>query len=448
MGEASSTGSATAVDERRPPGPPVGRMNLVRSRRNPLGFMRDVATYGDVTCFTLGPKDIYLITHPDYVGDIMVMNHRKFGPPKAFPIMGLGLLTSEGDYHKKQRRLVQPVFHHTRIAEYAETMAGIAERVNARWRDGHPVDIRHEMTDLALAIVMQTLFDTEIERHNVHEVRVALETITTLNAQGGAAFGKLDPASAVKSPEFKEALRVFDAFIYNVIEERRRHAGGRDLLTMLMEARYEDGTGMNDEQLRDEAVALVGAGHETLANGLAWAFYLVAQHPEVQAKLRDEVRAVAGRGALDWTAVSALDYTEKVFAESMRLYPPVPFSSRRSREEHEVGGYVIPADAKLLLGQFIVHRDPRWWPEPERFDPERWTEEAGRSRHRYAYFPFGGGPRLCIGESFAWLEAKIILATVVRSWHFTLESDPDVQGLPWTTLRPASPIELRVSAVA
>jgi cytochrome P450 len=414
-------------------------------RRDSLGFLtRLMREYGDVACFKAGPQHVYLLSHPDYVRDVLVTHHARFHKGRALQrakrLLGEGLLTSEGEFWRRQRRLAQPAFHRQRINSYGRVMIEHAERVCARWRDGETLDISEEMMRLTLAVVGKTLFDADVES-DADEVGGALNEVMNLFGYLMIPFSELlEKLPLPPQRRFLRARARLDAVVYRIIEEHRRTGTDRgDLLSMLLLAVDEEGdrTGMTNEQLRDEAMTIFLAGHETTANALTWAWYLLAQNPEAEARLHEELDALleGGRAPTSEDA-SALRYTEMVVAETMRLYPPAWAIGRLAIEDHEVGGYQIPRGSLVLVSQYIMHRDARFFPDPERFLPERWTPEAKAARPQFSYFPFGGGPRRCIGEGFAWMEATLILATLARRWRARTLPGHKVEMQPRITLRP------------
>lgn len=433
-----------------PPGPSSvvpGRLAfaLVRQR---LAFLTDVARrYGDVAFFRIGGSSFVLLNHPDYVRDVLVTRHRLFhkglGLERARMLLGDGLLTSEDDRHLRQRRLMQPAFHRERIATYADTMVRYACRRQERWRDGETFDVAGEMAAITLAIAGETLFDTDVERDAVEiggALTAALASFNVAMLPFGNYLARL-PIPAAR--RFTRARQQLDAIIYRFIAERRASGGnGRDLLSMLVAARDTegDGQGMTDEQIRDEAVTLILAGHETTANALAWTFHLLAMHPEAEARLHEEIDGAIGSRAPSVDDVPRLPFTRAVFAESMRLFPPAYLLGRRAMAAYDVPGtsYVVPERTVVFLSPYLLHRDPRFWEGAGGFTPERWLAPAGSPvpRHRYAYFPFGGGPRICIGEQFAWMEGVLVLAALARRWRFAARPDHVVQPQPIVTLRP------------
>jgi cytochrome P450 len=397
-----------------------------------------------VARFKAGPQSVYLLSHPDYVRDVLVTNNARFKKGRALQrakrLLGEGLLTSEGEFHRRQRRLAQPAFHKQRVAAYGRVMVEYAEGVSARWRDRQELDISEEMMRLTLAVVGKTLFDADVES-DADEVGAALTEVMNLFGYLMLPFSELlEKLPLPPRRRFLRARARLDAVIYRIIEERRREGRDRgDLLSTLLDAVDEegDGTGMTNEQLRDEVMTIFLAGHETTANALTWAWYLLAQNPEAEGRLHAELDEVlAGGRAPAPEDVPALRYTEMVVAETMRLYPPAWTLGRLALEDYEVGGYIIPRGSLVLVSQYVIQRDPRFWPDPERFDPERWTPEAKAARPQFAYFPFGGGPRRCVGEGFAWSEAVLILATLARRWRAHVIPGRAVEARPRITLRP------------
>lgn len=437
------------------PGPRLAPAMLLALRRDPLTALTRLAReYGDVAGIPLGRRPLVLLSHPDDIRDVLVVNHQRFHKPEigrdlpgSKSLLGNGLLRSEGEFHRRQRRMIQPAFHRQRIAGYAATMSRYAQETCDRWRDGDTLDMDAEMMRLTLAIVGKTLFDTDVERDEAAGVRAALTTAMRLGTQ--ARFAPLAGLRArlplPSNTRLREARAQLDATIYRIIAERRASGEDRgDLLSMLLLAQDDegDGTGMSDEQLRDEAMTLFLAGHETTSNALSWTWMLLAQHPNVEARLHAELDDVLAGRAPTADDVPRLRYTEMVLTEAMRLYPPAWTIARRALDGYPVRDYVVPAGSLVVMSQYVVHRDPRWYPDPARFDPDRWTPEARAERPKFAYFPFGGGPRLCIGEPFAWMEGVLILATLAARWQARLVSGQRVAPEPLVTLRPRTALRM------
>ena len=438
----------------RAPGPPnrFPGSHILAMRRDSLAFMTKLARdYGDIARFRMGRVEIHLLNRPDWIRDLLVTHaasfHKGRGLERAKRLLGEGLLTSEDPVHLRQRRMMQPAFHHQRIGTYGEVMADCAERLADRWEDGQTRDAAQEMTRLTLAIVGRTLFDTDVEAE-ADEIGQALTT--SLEIFGRAItlpyFRILDRLPLPSNRRFEKAKARIDATIDRMIAERRRAPAGRkDLLSMLVLASDTegDGRGMSDAEVRDEAVTIFLAGHETTANALAWTWYLLSRNPDAEARLHAELDAVLG-GRLPGAAdLPRLRYTEMVLAESMRLFPPAWIIGRRALAPYAVGGFTVPRGAIVVASQWVTHRDPRYFPEPERFDPERWLPEAKDARPKFSYFPFGGGPRVCIGEGFAWMEGILALATLARRWRLRLAPGHRVAPSPSITLRPKFGIPMR-----
>lgn len=427
--------------------------NWFALRRNPLEFLEGLARdYGDVARFRLGPVFVHLINDPELIRSVLVTRaeayHKGRGLERAKRLLGEGLLTSEDSIHLRQRRLMQPAFHRERISGYGDTMVRYAERAAERWKPGETIDVHREMVGLTLAIVGKTLFDADVEEE-ADEIGGALtEAMELFNRLFTVPFGELlEKLPIPATRRFERARGRLDATIARLIAERRRNPGDRtDLLTLLLLAQDTegDGGGMSDAQLRDEAMTIFLAGHETTANALTWTWHLLSQHPDVETRLHEELdRVLDGRppGVAD---LPRLRYTEMVLSEAMRLYPPAWVVGRRAIVEHELAGYRIPAGSILLLSQWVTHRDARFFPDPLRFDPLRFTPEASAARPKFAYFPFGGGPRVCIGEGFAWMEGVLLLATIARRWRFSRTDGAPVTPAAMITLRPKGGLPMRI----
>ncbi|NOT61718.1 MAG: cytochrome P450 [Acidobacteria bacterium] len=436
------------------PGPRGWEMlkNLRRLQTERLFFFLDLARdYGDVAGFRVGKQSIVLLNHPDYIRDVLVTHHKNFmkgeGLQRAKVLLGEGLLTSEGEFHLRQRRLAQPAFHRQRIAEYAETMIAYAERQAARWQPNEERDVAREMMHLTLAIAGKTLFDADVEGE-ADEIGEALSYAMKMFDRFTLPFSKwLERLPLPANRRMQQARERLDATIYRMIAERRRSDNQhQDLLSLLMAARDEegDGTGMTDVQLRDEAMTIFLAGHETTANALAWTWYLLAQHPDVERRFHAELDEVLAGRAVTPADYPRLRYTEMVLAEAMRLYPPAWIIGRRALNDYQVGGYQIPAGTILIMSQFVTHHDARWFPDPYAFQPERWTPEAKEARPKFSYFPFGGGNRVCIGEQFAWMEGVLVLAALGQRWRMRLLSEQPVKMKASVTLRPAGGLPMRL----
>jgi cytochrome P450 len=421
-------------------------------RRDPLKFFAEIQRqYGDIATFHFGPQQIYLVSHPDWIEDVLVTSAKKFQKgvalQRAKRLLGEGLLTSEGQAHLKQRRTIQPLFHRQQVQGFAAAMV----KHGLRWRDSLAadavIDVTDKMAALTLAIVGETLFSSDVQA-DADEVRDALAA--AVQSFGIALLPGLEYLEKLPLPVFarvRTARERLDRVILRVIEARRAASSTEgahtDLISMLLSARDPENPsepGMGVQQIRDEAMTIFLAGHETTANAMAWTWHLLGRSAEVEGRLHDELSRVIGDRAPSVDDVPKLEYTRAVVAESMRLYPPAWTMGRRAIEPHSIGGHVIQPGALVIISQWVAHHDPRWWPEPDAFRPERWVETSGSrlpapgSRPRYAYFPFGGGSRICIGESFAWTEAILLLATIAQRWRFAPVSEPALE--PRITLRP------------
>jgi len=395
--------------------------------------------YGDLVYFKVARQHMYLVNHPDYAREVLVNNQSNFIKSRALQrakvLLGEGLLTSEGQQHLRQRRLVQPAFHRERLAGYAAAMSAGAVRWRERWRAGSTLDISTEMPHLTLSIVAKTLFSADVESE-ASEIGAAMTTVLEMFRLLLMPFAEyLEKLPLPHVRRFEKARARLDATIYGLIRERRTSGVDTgDLLSMLLFAQDEE-SGMTDEQVRDEALTLFLAGHETTANALTWTWYLLSQHPEIERRFHDEIDAVLGNRAPEFADVPQLRYAEMILAEALRLYPPAWAIGRKAKGAFELGGVEIPAESICILCPYLVHRDPRWFPEPEKFDPERWTPQARDARPKFSYFPFGGGARVCIGERFAWMEGVIVMAAIAQKWRLRLQPGQRVEPLPLITLR-------------
>jgi cytochrome P450 len=410
--------------------------------RDPIAFFNNLArTYGDIVSYRMAGEQMFFINDPQHIRDILVTHNKSFmkgrGLQRAKRLLGEGLLTSEGAIHLRQRRLMQPAFHRDAVAGYGATMVASADRMRSGWIDGRTLDIAAEMHRLTLSVVGKTLFDADVESQAT-EVGEALTGVIDTFWMMMLPFA--DAIERLPVPKLRRArmARVrLDQIIYRMIADRR--ASGRDhgdLLSMLLEAQDEDDGGvMTDEQVRDEAMTIFLAGHETTANALTWLWYLVSRAPEVEAKLHAEVDRVLQGRLPTFAEVGSLPYIERVATEAMRLYPPAWIIGRRALVDYPVGGYIVPARSIIIMSPYVLQRDRRYYAEPETFDPDRWTPEFRARLPKFAYFPFGGGSRQCIGESFAWMELVLVVATIAQRWTLRLVPGHPVVPQPLVTLR-------------
>jgi len=427
-------------------------LNLIRFRRDPLSFLQQLTKqYGDVARFWMGGQQMFLVNHPDYIRDVLITYNSNFVKGRALQrakrFLGQGLLTSEGDIHRRQRLLVQPAFHRQRIASYGSVMVEHAHRTSSRWRDNETFDMSQEMMRLTLGIVAKTLFDADVESE-AEEVGEAMTCIIHMFNLLMFPFAEmLEKLPLPQVRRYHKMHALLDSIIYRIIDERRRSGEDRgDLLSMLLLAEdTEHGSGgMSNRQVRDEALTLFLAGHETTANALSWTWYLLSQHPQVETKLHTELNETLEGRLPTMEDVPRLSYTEMVVAEAIRLYPPAWAIGRRALVDQRIGSYVIPANSIVLLSPFVTHRDARFFPDPARFDPDRWTPEAKQSRPQYSYFPFGGGQRRCIGEGFAWAETILVLATLASRWRAHLVPGNKIAPKALITLRPKRGMRMRI----
>jgi cytochrome P450 len=428
-----------------PPGPKGHFLlgHIPDYRRDQLQFLERCAReYGDIVRLRLGHHRIYLVNHPDAIEEVLVTKSRNFIKHFALrltpALLGNGLLLSEGDFYLRQRRMIQPSLNRTRLGCYVPIIVQATENALAAWRPGESRDVAGEMMRLTLEIAGRTLFGSEVAGET-REIDAALQCL-----QEGylAAFNSFRPiplwVPTRSNLGMRKAIRRLDKIIYRFIDRRRQSGTNHgDLLSHLLQARDEqDGGGMTDRQIRDEAMTLFLAGHETTALALSWTWYLLATHPDVEDRLAMEVRSTLADRSPTISDTPRLRYTERVVQESMRLYPPVYTIGREALSECEVGGYCVPKGTTILMNQWIVHRDRRFFEQPERFLPERWADDLLHRLPKCAYFPFGGGPRLCPGNNFAMMEAMVILAMITQRYRFTLL--PGHKVVPWAslTLRP------------
>ncbi|HEX2566113.1 MAG TPA: cytochrome P450 [Burkholderiales bacterium] len=420
--------------------------------RDPLAFLAGVAhRFGDISYFKLGTIPVYFVNRPDLIWEVLVLQRSKFEistmRQRLEPVLGTGMLTSRADLHARQRKLMQPVFRKSRIDNYAEIMSEYAGRMCGRWTNGEVVNLTGELMTFTIAVVAKTLFGQDIDEDSdvvSRNLSVLMQYFSKLMSPTRGTLNLPLPSSL----RFHKALRELDAVVYRMIERRQRDPGGDDLLSRLVQARDDETQAqMTEKQLRDEVFSLLMAGHETTANGLGWMIYLLAQNPEIDARLHGEIADVTKeKPRLEPSDLERLPYAKAVITESMRLYPPAWFVGRTALEDVEVGGFTIPRGATVLMSQFIAHRDGRYFKEPERFLPERWSESFAARLPRGAYFPFSAGDRHCLGEGFAWLEMLLSLARIVPRWRFELVPGQDIRPSPSITLRPNKPIKMILRA--
>ena len=425
--------------------------NLPAYRKDPLGFGRTIAArYGDVVDLRIFNRRLFFLAHPEFVHQVLVRDAEKFHKSPVYHIflgraLGEGLLTSEDDFWRRQRKLAQPAFHHGRIGSYARTMVDYTDAA-ARWQGSETLLVNREMASVTLEVVCRTLFSTDI-RAQADRIGFALtELLEAITEATDAAVFLPAWLPTRNNRRIRRGVAELDSVIMPLIAARRRSGEDTgDLLSMLLLARDDEGRGMSDRGLRDEAVTIVLAGHETTANALTWAWVLLAQHPGAEAKLHAELDAVLNGELPTLEHVKHLTYTEMVVKETLRLYPPIPEVARQALEDVPLGEYVIPKGTIVLLPIYTLHHDPRWFEDPDAFRPERFAEGA-RALPKGAYLPFGGGPRVCIGNAFAQLEATLLLATLAQRYRLRLEHGAHVVPEATLTLRPKGDLVMHLHA--
>jgi cytochrome P450 len=450
MGTAST--SAAKISPRLPPGPKGNFLlgSIFEVSKDWLGFYQHCADeYGDVVRVRFAHVPVYLIVHPRDIESVLITNAANFTKSADYRalarVLGNGLLTSEGDFWQRQRGLIQPAFHKQNIQAYASVMTGAAERMLNSWKDGGERNLHDDMMRVTLEIVGQCLYGAEVSGA-AEQVGKAMEVVMqrfVTNASLALLFSFDIPVIFARRES--RAVQNLNEIIGGIIQQRRAsHQRRGDLLDTLLHVRDADGKPMSDVQLRDEVMTLFLAGHETTAIALSWACYLIAQNPDVEAKLAEELRTVLGGHVPAPDDLPKLRYTEMVLKETLRLYPAVWGIGRRAIAECELGGYRIPAGSNIFILQWHTQRDARFFPDPERFDPERWREDPVRSGKipRFAYFPFGGGPRVCVGAVFAMMEATLLLAMIQQRYQLELVPNHPVEVLASVTLRPKHGIQM------
>jgi cytochrome P450 len=453
--------------------------------RDPLTVLHNLSKeYGDISHFKFGKQHIYLVNNPDYIKDVLVNYDNNFiksrGLQLAKRVLGEGLLTSEGELHHRQRQLIQSVFHPDEIHNYANIMTAYTLDISRQWHDQATIDIHKEFMHLTLAIVSKTFFNVSIEGSETKEIDQCVTTIIEHFNRARMPFaGIIEKVPLPSNMRFHHAKKHLDKMIYRIIDnyvnshnndynkQQDRSYLDKDLISLLMQGQADGYTSAsennkavnknnnkihsiistNRQQLRDNAMTIFLAGHETVANALTWTFYLLSQNPKEEKSLHDEVDSVLDdndRTVPTAKDISKLEYTQRVFAESMRLYPPAWAIGRQAIKDCNIGDYVIPAGSSILMSQYLMHHDPRYFPEPERFDPERWDSQEKAKRPRFSYFPFGGGTRSCIGETFAWMEGILAIATIARRWRMRIMPGHPIILQPLVTLRPKFGMQMRL----
>jgi cytochrome P450 len=439
--------------------PPGFRRNLLwyalRKFRpvNPIFLFQHLAeTYGDIAHYKLGHHHIVFLNHPEYIREVLVVQNDNFIKERTVQrtrmLLGKGMITSEGGEHRRQRLAAQPAFHRQRIVEYAGIMVEEAARTREAWRDGEQRNIAADMMHLTLNIVARTLFATDLQQE-VYELASAINRIMNLYnflvmLPAAEWLVHLHPPGLAA---FVRARKRIDAVVYRMIDAhlQRRERDQGSLLDMMIAASSVDDA-ESHQSLRDQVITIFLAGYETVANALSWTWYLLSQNPECEVRFHQEIDATLQCKLPSFGDVPRLCYTENVMAESLRLYPPAWAMGRYARKDFALGEFFLPARTTVLMSPFVTHRDPRFFPDPVNFNPDRFSPEGKTMRAKFSYFPFGAGPRQCIGESFAWMEGVLILATLAQKWKLRLVPVHRVEPQPLITLRPRYGMLMEVKA--
>ena len=448
--EQPSTKTGAELPAETPPGPDglpvIG--NAFPLVREPRAFYEEMSEYGDVVSYSVPRLNFCTVLHPELIEHVLMTDHERFGK-WGFEDMGgefaaEGLLMSEGEQWRRQRTTIQNAFTLDRIQGFGETMARCADETVAGWDDGEEVALNQAFSELTLGVLTRSLFDMELGA----EASMVTEFTEALNRRGNMDGVSTFLPMWIPTPEnrrYKRVLSEFRSFVEELIDERRGRVDEYDdLLSLLLTAEDDGGNTMSKTEIRDQMVTFLFAGHDTTSLALTYTCLELAQHDDVRDRLDAEHDAVLGGTAPELTDLDALTYTEQVIQEALRLYPPAFILFRKVHEDVELGGYRIPEGTRLTLPQFHVHTDERWYDDPGTFDPDRWTDDFEDSLPDYAYFPFGGGPRHCIGMRFAMLELKTVLPTIAQQVEFELLSDPDPEFSMGATLQPADDVRVRV----
>jgi cytochrome P450 len=437
-----------------PPGP-KGKLitGVMREfNRDTLGFIeRCYRDYGDVVRSRFLYLHAYFLYNPADIETMLTTDAKSYRKARSlrspffYRLVGNGLVTSEGDFWRRQRRLAQPAFHRQRISSYGDIMVEYANRAIATWKDGEQRDIAREMTRLTLEIVVKTLYNSDVSNDADHVGAMLSEIVKPFASQATLKWIADNRLPTPGHRRYFNAVSEIDRIVLRIIAERRASGTDEgDLLSMLLQAQDEDGSQMSDAQLRDEVMTLFLAGHETTALSLSWSWYLLATHPEAEKKFHAELAAVLSGRAPEVSDLPKLKYTEMIAKEAMRLYPPAYAVGREAIEDTEIGGFRVPRNTQLFAFQWVTHRDPRFFDRPNDFDPDRWATDSIQNLPKYAYFPFGGGPRQCIGNYFAMMEVVLLLATIGQRFKFSTVKDHPVEVLPVLSLRPKNGIKVIV----
>lgn len=441
---------------KRPNGPDGHFMFTVlpKLRASPYQFFLNcVLEYGDFTHFRFGPADVYLTAAPDTIQEILVTRSDEFSKSNISRhtlrrVLGNGILVSEGAYHKRQRKMVQPAFHTRRITAYADTMVAYTQAMLETWQPDTQRDIHTDMMTLTMEIVAKTLFNADVKAE-AHQVGKVIEELQYIAGEyGRRVFNWPDWMPTPTNVRRRRLMRQLNDVVMGFIEQRRQEGDvdHGDLLSMLLRSEDENGQRMTDDEVRDEATVLFAAGHETTSNALTWTWYLLAQNPDVRQQWYDELATVLQGRPPTLDDLKQLPYTHQILKESMRLYPPAwNLMGRQAQRDLELAGYPIKAGSVVLISPYAIHRNPRYWQDPDAFKPERFTPENEKALHKYQYLPFGGGPRVCIGNSFAMMEAALVLATMGQRYQLDLVPGQVVEPVAMVTLFPKEGVQMRLT---
>ena len=430
----------------RPPGPKgiAALACCVSRQRDPLTELTNLARkYGDIVHMQLGRRHDYLINHPDHIKAILCAPQSEMArstPPGLKRLLGSGLLTSQGDYHRRHKRMLAPTFHKELVRQWSSIIIRNCVHLRDNWRDGQEIDIQHEMQRLTLAIVLQGLLSVDLEEQTDEIARAANTLIEMIHCRTLPIIDDLlDKIALGRIRQFNNARAQFDSIVYRMIRERRGETSpAQDLLSNLLQVRDEEtgSIGLSDDEIRDEIVTMLVAGHETTAHALTWTWYLLSQYPASEKKLWAELDVMLPGRLPAVDDLDSMPYNRMVLSEAMRLYPPVWIVARRNPNPWSLGNDTFPPGSFIFVSQYLMQRDPRFFSDPERFDPERWTPELAAQRPKYSYFPFGGGPRQCIGEGLARLVSLLVIATIGQRWQLALAPRQKIEVEPLITLRP------------
>ncbi|MGA7158474.1 MAG: cytochrome P450 [Acidobacteriaceae bacterium] len=429
-----------------------GMLELLRFRRDPIAYVGDIGKRGvDIRHIRAGSRHIFMVNHPELIRDILITHDWNFvkgpGLRSSKAVLGNGLLTSEGELHRRQRRLVQPAFHSARLATYAEIMVQCAATHRGTWKSGIEYFVDEQMMRLTLQIVGRTLFSADMQDEAAEvskSLKNALRVFVTLN---NPLAQLLPPVRSWARRKATQSRREIETLLNKVVDAHRQHPETYDdMLSMLLRSHDDSSAGyMSNELLLDECLTLFLAGHETTANALVWTWYLLSQHPEIEAALEAELDAVLAGRLPTLEDVPALKYTGQVLREAMRLYPPAWIIARDAVTAYRLGDLDAPQGSTLMMSPYATHHDPRFWPNPDVFYPERWAGEGTSARSSFSYYPFGAGTRVCIGEHFAMMEGVLLIATLAQQWRFTLVPGQQIVPFPRITLRPRRPMAFTLS---